>query len=167
MKTFASICLIAVLILVPSSCGNDEKVCCTRAGKSALHFSQLPLAPLPTVFTVDKVTAIRLYGEIKREGTSLRLRGWQEVPPGSGNKKDAALMLLFSQLSCRVCAVTAEVHGHGNEARIVATQRDGTTQTAVCSGGKQILTLDATRDNPFIWVIISGQEAEWLFFRLE
>ena len=167
MKKFAIVCLIAVLILIPSSCRDDEKACCTGAGKSTLHFSQLPLAPLPTVFTVDKVTAIRIYGEIKREGTSLRLLGWQEVPPGSGNKKDAAVMLLFSPLSCLVCAVTAEVHGHGTEARIVATQRDGTTQIAVNPGGKQILTLMASRDNPFIWVILSGQNAEWLHFQLE
>jgi hypothetical protein len=67
-----------------------------------------------------------------------------------------------------VCVITADVHGHGNEARIVAAQRDGTTQTAVCPGDKKVLKLNAaTKDNPFIYAILSGQEAEWLSFKLE
>jgi len=57
--------------------------------------------------------------------------------------------------------------GHGHEARMLAFQQDGTTQATVCPGGKQALTLQAAQDNPFTWVILSGQEAEWLKFRAQ
>ena len=57
--------------------------------------------------------------------------------------------------------------GHGHEARMLAFQQDGTTQAAVCPGGKQALTLQAAQDNPFTWVILSGQEAEWVKFRVQ
>jgi hypothetical protein len=166
---FVQVSLIAALVMISlvfNSCGTDEKEC-RDAGGINLDFSHLPSGFLPAVFTVDKVTGIRIYDRVKRAGSSLWLTGIEEFPPGSGNKKDAAVMLLFSQLPCHVSAITAEVHGHGSEARIMATQRDGTTQTTVCTGGRQVLTLNATRDNPFIWVILSGQEAEWLKFQLE
>ena len=166
---FVLVSLIAVLILVLNCCHHgDEKVCCSNTGGISLDFSSLPVGSPLVMFTVDKVVGIRIYDRIQRDGTSLWCRGSQEVPPGSGNWEDAAVMFLFCRLPCNVCAITAEVHGHGNEARIVATQRDGTTQTAVCPGNTKILKLNtATKDNPFIYAILSGQEAEWLSFKLE
>ncbi len=157
--------LIAALTLVLDSCGGDEKVCSYTGGIS-LDFSSLPSEPL-VMFTIDQVDGIRIYDEIKHLDTSLWCRGREEVPPGSGNWKDAAVILLFYRLPCNVCKITTEAHGHGNEARIAATQRDGTTQTAVCPGDKRVLKLYARKDNPFIYAILSGQEAEWLGFRLE
>ena len=160
--------LIVSLTLVLNSCNTrDEKVCCSGTGGITLDISSLPAGPLPAVFNVDNVTGNRIYNQVKRTGASLRCLGREEFPPGSGNWKDAAVMLLFSQLPCRVCTITFEVHGHDNEARIVATQRDGTTQTALCPGDRRVLALYAGRDNPFTWVILSGQEAEWLKIRLE
>ncbi|NIM16705.1 MAG: hypothetical protein GTO45_32345 [Candidatus Aminicenantes bacterium] len=164
---FVQVSLVLVLTLVLNNCGGDEKVCSSETGGINLNFSSLPAGSPLVMFTVDKVDGIRIYDEIKHVGTSLWCRGGEEVPPGSGNWKDAAVMLLFSKLPCYVCAITAEVHGHGNEAHIVATQRDGTTQTAVCPGNKKVLTLNATKNNPFIYAILSGQEAEWIKFRLE
>jgi hypothetical protein len=163
---FFQICQVAALIFLLNGCRGDEKARRDEGGIN-LDFSQLPSGLLPAVFTVDKVTGIRIYDNVKRVGSSLWLIGREEVPPGSGNKKDAAVMLLFSQLPCNVSVITSEAHGHGSEARIVAAQRDGATQTAVCSGGKQLLTLNAARDNPFIWVILSGQDVEWIKFKLE
>ncbi|UCH93713.1 MAG: hypothetical protein JSV88_26070 [Candidatus Aminicenantes bacterium] len=164
---FVQVSLILVLMLVLNNCdnGRDTKVCCSQTGGISLDFSSLPGGNL-VMFTVDKVVGIRIYDEIKRQGTSLLCVGSEEVPPGSGNWKDAAVMLMFCRLSCSVCKITTEAHGHGPEARIVATRKDGTTQTAVCRDRK-VLTLDATRDNPFIYAILSGQEAEWLSFKLE
>jgi hypothetical protein len=161
--------IILSLTLVLNSCSDgDEKVCCSETGGISLDFSSLPVGAPLVMFTVDKVVGIRIYDEIKLQGTSLWCEGREEVPPGSGNWEDAAVMFLFCRLPCSVCAITAEVHGHGNEARIVATQLDGTTQTAVCPGNKKVLKLNAaTRDNPFIYAILSGQEAEWLRFKLE
>lgn len=164
---FFPVSLVLVLTLVLNSCGGDAKVCCSEKGGIVLDFSSLPTSTLPAVFTLDKVTGIRIYNQVKRTCTSLLLLGREEVPPGSGNWKDAAIMLLFYQLPCQVCTITYEVHGHGYEARIVATQQNGTTQTAVCPGDRRVLTLHADRENPFTWVILSGQEAEWLKIRME
>ncbi len=163
---FAQICLITLLTLVMSSCGCDKKVGCLDTGGINSDFSSLPPGPL-IIFTVDNVDGIRLYRLVKREGASLWCIGDEEVPPGSGNRKDAAVMLLFHRLPCKVSVITAEVHGHGHVARMVVTQPDGTTQTAICPGDKRVLTLHAEVDNPFIYAILSGQEAEWLKFRLE
>jgi hypothetical protein len=166
---FLQVFLILALMLLLNSCSDgDGKVCCSNTGGINLDFSSLPVGTPLVMFNVDRVIGIRLYDQIKRDGTSLRCVGREEVPPGSGNWEDAAVMLLFCRLPCNVCAITAEVHGHGNEARIVATQRDGTTQTAVCPGDQKILKINAaTRDNPFIYAILSGGEAEWLSFKLE
>jgi hypothetical protein len=119
------------------------------------------------MFAVDKVVGIRIYEEIKCDGTSLWCVGKEEAPPNPGNRKDAAVMLLFCKFSCSVCSLTTEVHGHGHEARIAATQRDGTTQPSVCPGDKKVLKLNATKENPFIYAILSGQKAEWLSLRIE
>lgn len=159
--------LVVAFISVMAGCRGNKQVCCSETGGIALDFSSLPAGPLPAVFNVDKVTGIRVYDQVIRLGSSLRCRGRQEVPPGSGQRKDAAVMLLFTQLPCRVCLITAEVHGHGHEARLLAVQQDGTTQAAVCPGGKQVLTIQAAQDNPFTWVILSGQQAEWLKFRVQ
>jgi len=159
--------LVIASISVMDGCRRDEQVCCPGKGGISLAFSSLPPGPLPAVFNVDKVTGIRVYDRIERLGTSLWCLGKQEVPPNSGHWKDAAVMLLFSQLPCRVCLISATVHGHGHEARLLAVQQDGTTQAAVCPGGKQVLTLQSTRDNPFTWAILSGQKAEWFQFRLQ
>lgn len=167
LQCLFSFCLILVFLLVWQGCATEKKECCAGKGQSTLFFSQLPAGPLPAVFTVDKVTAIRIYGGVQQKGGSLWLQGQEEVPPGSGNKKNAAVMLLFSQLSCQVCAITADVNGHGSEARLVAAQQNGTTQTALCDGGKQLLTLYATRQNPFVWVILSGQNAQWLHVQVQ
>jgi len=166
---FVQASLILALTLVLGSCSDgDERVCCSNTGGISLGFSTLPVGTPLAMFTVDKVVGIRLYDQVKRMGTSLWCVGSVEIPPGSGNLEDAAALLLFCRLPCNVCAITAEVHGHGNEARIAATQRDGTTQTAVCPGNKKVLKLNAaTKDNPFIYAILSGQEAEWLNFKLE
>lgn len=166
---FLLVSLILALILVLTNCHQgSEKDCCLNTKGINLDFSSLPVGTPLVMFTLDKVVGIRLYDEIKRDGTSLWCFGREEVPPGNGNWEDAAVMLLFCRLPCNVCAITAEVHGHGNEARIVAAQRDGTTHTAVCPGNKKVLRLNtATRDNPFIYAILSGQEAEWLNFKLE
>ena len=166
---FVQISLILVLMLVLNSCRHGgEKVCCSETGGISLDLSSLPVGTPLVMFTLDKVVGIRLYDEIKREGTSLWCRGSQEIPPGSGNWEDAAVMFLFCRLPCNVCVITAEVHGHGNEARIVAAQQDGTTHTAVCPGNQKVLKLNtATKDNPFIYAIFSGQEAEWISFKLE
>ncbi|MDQ1354122.1 MAG: hypothetical protein QG657_4431 [Acidobacteriota bacterium] len=163
---FAKICLIVALTLVLSSCGTDKKAGCLDTGGINPDFSSLPPGPL-VMFSIDKVDGIRIYRLVKREGASLWCLGGEEVPPGSGNRKDAAIMLLFHRLPCKVSIITAEVYGHGHVARMVATQPDGTTQTALCPGDKQVLTLHADADNPFISVILSGQEAEWLKLRLE
>jgi hypothetical protein len=163
---FVQVSLILVLLLALNSCNHaDENVCCSGTGGINLDFSSLPMGTPLVMFTVDKVDGIRIYDEIKREGTSLRCEGRVEVSPGIW--KDAAVMLLFHRLSCNVCKITTKVHGHDHEARIAATQRDGTTQTAVCPGDNRVLTLNATQDNPFIYAILSGQEAEWITFRLE
>lgn len=166
---FLQVSLILVLTLVLNNCHRgDEKICCLEAGGISLNFSSLPVGSPLVMFTVDRVVGIRIYDEIKRKGTSLWCEGRVEAPPGSGNWEDAAVLFLFCRLPCQVCAITAEVHGHGKETRIVAAQRDGTTQTAVCPGNKKVLKLNtATRDNPFIYAILSGQEAEWLSFKLE
>lgn len=161
---FVQISLIAALSLVMNSCcSGGERICCSETGGINLDFSSLPGGNL-VMFTVDRVVGIRIYDEIKREGSSLRCLGSREIAPGI--RKDAAVVLMFCRLSCNVCVISAEVHGHGPEARIAATQRDGTTQTAVCRD-RRLLTLHATQDNPFIYVILSGQEAEWLSFKLE
>ena len=163
---FVQISLILVLLPALNSCDHgDENVCCSETGGIILDFSSLPVGTPLVMFTVDKVDGIRIYDVIKREDTSLFCRGSVEVSPGIW--EDAAVMLLFHRLSCNVCKITTEVHGHGPEARIVATQRDGTTQTAVCPGDNRVLTLNATHDNPFIYAILSGQEAEWIKIRLE
>ncbi|MCX6583133.1 MAG: hypothetical protein NT166_23410 [Candidatus Aminicenantes bacterium] len=162
----AQICLIGGLTLVLSSCGGEKKVGCLDTGGITPDFSSLPPGPL-AMFTVDNVDGIRLYRLVKREGASLWCIDGEELPPGSGNRKDAAVMLLFHKLPCKVSVITAEVHGHGHVARMVAAQPDGTTQTAICPGDKRVLTLHAEADNHFIYAILSGQEAEWLKFRLE
>jgi hypothetical protein len=166
---FVPFSLILALTLVMNSCSDgDEKACCSSTGGISLDFSSLPVGTPLVMFTVDNVVGIRLYDQVKRESNSLWCRGRQEIPPGSGNWEDAAVLFLFCRLPCNVCAITAEVHGHGNEARIVATQRDGTTHTAVCPGDQKVLKMNAaTKDNPFIYAILSGREAEWLSFRLE
>lgn len=163
---FARICLIVALTLVMSSCGSDAKVGCLDIGGIYPDFSSLPPGPL-AMFTVDNVDGIRLYRLVKHEGASLWCIGSEEVPPGSGNRKDAAVMLLFHRLPCKVSVITAEVHGHGHVARMIAAQPDGTTQTAICPGDKQVLTLHADTDTSFISVILSGQDAEWFKLRLE
>ena len=162
---FVQISLMVALTLFLNSCAGDETVCCSKTGGISLDFSSLPASTPLLMFTVNRVTGIRIYAEIKRKDTSLWCTG--RVEAGPANWKDAAVMLLFCRLPCRVCAITAEVHGHGHEARIVATQQDGTTQTAVCPGDKKVLKLNATKDNPFVYAILSGQEAEWLHFRVE
>ncbi len=165
---FVQVSLILALTLVLNSCHNgDEKVCCLATGGISIDFSSLPVGAPLVMFTVDKVDGIRIYNTIEHDGNSLWCRGSEEVPPGNGIWKDAAVMLLFHRLPCNVCVISTEVHGHGNEARIKATQRDGTTQTAVCPGDKRVLKLYATKDNPFIYAILTGQEAEWPGFRLE
>lgn len=163
---FVQICLIAALTIALSSCGGDKKVGCLDTGGITPDFSSLPPGPL-AMFSLDKVDGIRVYHLVKREGASLWCIGSEEVYPGSGNRKDAAVMLLFHKLPCKVSAITAEVHGHGHVARMAATQPDGTTQTTICPGDKQVLTLHAEADNPFIYVVLSGQEAEWIKLRLE
>ena len=164
---FVQISLIVVLTLALTSCGGDKGVCCSEIGRINLDFSTLPMGTPLVMFAVDKVVGIRIYEEIRCDGTSLWCVGKEEVPPNPGNWKDAAVMLLFSRLPCKVCTITAEVHGHGREARIAATQQDGTTHTTVCSGDKKVLKLNAAKSNPFIYAILSGQEAEWLSFRIE
>ncbi len=163
---FVQVSLILSLALVLNSCGGDEKVC-SETGGIHLDFSSLPTGTQLVMFTVDKVVGIRIYDEIKHLGTSLWCRGREEVPSNSGIWEDSAVMLLFHRLPCNVCVITTEVHGHGHEARLVAAQRDGTTQTAVCPGNRRILKLYATKENPFIWAILSGQKAEWLGFQLD
>ena len=165
---FVQFSLIAASMLVLNSCHNgDENVCCLATGGISLDLSSLPAGTPLVMFTVDKVDGIRIYNTIEYDGDSLWCRSSEEIPPGSGIRKDAAVMLLFHRLPCNVCKITTEVHGHGNEARIKATQRDGTTQTAVCPGDRRVLKLYATKDNPFIYAIPTGQEAEWIGFRLE
>ncbi len=165
---FVQFSLIAASMLILNSCKDgDEKVCCSVKGGISLDLSSLPAGTPLVMFTADKVDGIRIYNTIKYDGNSLWCRGSEEVPTGSGIRKDAAVMLLFHRLPCSVGVITAEVHGHGHEARIKATQQDGTTQTAVCPGDKRVLKLYATKDNPFIYAILTGQEAEWIGFRLE
>lgn len=161
--TFVQIGLITALMLVLIDCSGDRQNCCSDVGGIRLDFSSLATGPL-IMFTVNRVDGFRVYNTIKREGNSLRCLGREEVTPG--NWKDAAVMLLFHKLACGVCKITAEVNGHGPEARISAAQRDGTTHTAV-SRDRRVLTLNATMDNPFIYVILSGQEAEWIELKLE
>jgi len=164
---FVQISLITVLSLVMNNCTDGDEKVCSETGGIRLDFSSLATGTPLIMFTVDRVVGIRIYDEIKQLGTSLWCRGREEVPSNSGNWKDSAVMLLFHGLPCNVCMITTEVHGHGHEARLVAAQRDGTTQTAVCPGNRRVLKLYTTKENPFIWVILSGQEAEWLGFRLE
>lgn len=159
--------LVAILIPIQDKCTGRNNTSCSASGKIKLRFADLPAGVLPVFFKLDRVTGIRVYGRIKRIGTSLWLLNSEEDPPGTGNKKEAAMMFLFCQLSCKVCTISVEVNGHGREARIVATQRDGSVQTATCSGRKQILTLNAILNNPFTWVVFSGQDTEWLGFQLE
>jgi len=159
--------IIAGLTLGSNSCHTgNEKICCVEKGAINLDFSTLPPGPL-VMFTVGSVDGIRIYQIVKREGTSLRLIGCEEIQPGSGNRENAAVILLFHRLPCNVSMITVEVHGHGYEAHIAAAQRDSSTQTALCPGDKRVLTLHASEDNPFIYAILSGQDAEWLRFKLE
>jgi hypothetical protein len=164
---FVQISLITALSLVMNSCSDGDEKMCSETGGIRLDFSSLATGTPLVMFTVDKVVGIRIYDEIKHLNTSLWCRGREEVPSNSGNWKDSSVMLLFHRLPCSVCMITTEVHGHGHEARIVAAQKNGTTQTTVCPGDKRLLKLYAQKDNPFIWAILSGQEAEWLGFRLE
>lgn len=160
---FVQISLIAAFALVLYHCGGNENICCPGTGGISLDFSSLPPGPL-VMFTVNRVDGIRIYSDVKREGNSLRCFGKEEVSPG--NWKDAAVILLFHKLPCNVCIITVEVDGHGPEARISAAQRDGTAQMAV-SRDRRIMTLHATADNPFIYAVLSGREAEWIRFKLE
>lgn len=160
---FVQICLIAVFTLVLNNCGGEKNYCCLDTGGICLDFSSLPPGPLD-IFTVNRIDGIRIYSTIERENNSLRCLGREEFTPG--NWKDAAVILLFHKLSCSVCTITVDVNGHGPEARIAAAQRDGTTQVAV-SRDRRILTLNATADNPFIYAVLSGQDAEWIRFKLE
>lgn len=166
---FLLVSLILAPVTVSNSCRNTGDQFCGRdKGGISLDFSSLPADTPLVMFTVDQVVGIRLYDPVIREGAALWCRGHRELPQGSGNWEDAAVIFLFSKLPCNVSSITAEVHGHGKEARMVAAQRDGTTQTAICPGNRRILTLSTpTRDNPFIYAILSGQEAQWINFKLE
>lgn len=159
--------LVVGLLLIQDKCTGRNNTNCADAGKIKLRFTELPAGVLPVFLKLNRVTGIRVYGRIKRIGTSLWLLNSEEDPPGTENKKEAAIMFLFCQLPCKVCTITVEVNGHGNEARIIATQHDGSVQTATCLGRKQILTLNAIPNNPFTWVLLSGQDTEWLGFQLE
>lgn len=166
---FIPISLLILLMPIMTGCWeDDERVCCSEKGGITLDFSSLPAGPL-VLFTVNGVDGVRIFDTVKRIGTpaSLGCFGGEEVPPGSGNWEDAAVMLLFHKLPCNVCKITAEVHGHGPGSRMTATQLDGSTQTAVCPGNRRVLTLNAAPDNPFIYAVLSGQEAEWLSVKLD
>jgi len=160
--------LIVIYLMVFGQCNRVENTDSSVGTVGVtLDFSSLPTGSLPAVFTIDGITGIRIYDQVKRIGDSLWLHEREEFPPGSGNWKDASVMLLFSQLPCKVSRITTEGHGHGSEARIVGFQEDGATQTAICNGGKQVLNLNTIKENPFTRVILSGQEAEWIKFHLE
>ena len=149
-----------------SEFGGDMVCCIDETGGINLNFAALPPGPVIGPIPLDGVLLTRVFDEIRPDGSSLLCLGSEEVPPGSGIWKDATVLITFSALPCKVCRIIAEVNGHGPEARLVATHQDGTTQTAAAPD-LQTLTLGAPPDNPFVAATLSGQEAEWISFRLE
>ncbi len=142
-------------------------VCCfDETGGIDLNFAALPPGPITAPVPLDGTLITRVFNEIRPDGSSLLCLGSEEVPPGSGNWKDATVLITFSALPCKVCKIIAEVHGHGPVARLVARHQDATTQTA-SAPDLQTLILTAPPDNPFVSVRLSGQEAEWISFRME
>jgi len=146
-----------------------EPGCCSEIGGVNLDFSTLPFpsGPLPSTFTFGNVEFTRIYNKINFESGSLWCVGSEESPPNSNNWYPATVRLDFSKLSCRVCKIIAEVDGHGPEARIEGRQLNGGTQQAICPGEKCTLTISTSLDKHFIYVELSGQEAEWFKVRLE
>ena len=147
-------------------CGEGVVCCIDEMGGINLNFAALPPGPVIGPIPLNGVLFTRVFDEIRPDGSSLLCLGSEEVPPGSGNWKDATVLITFSALPCKVCTIIAEVDGHGPEARLVARHQDATTQTASCND-LQVLTLSAPPDNPFVSATLSGQEAEWISFRLE
>ncbi len=145
-----------------------EGRCCSEIGGIGLDFSTLPFpaGPLPPEFTFERVDFTRIWDRIEYDEKSLWCFGSVEWPPGSGDRHDATVKLVFCMLPCQVCEIYAEVDGHGPEAHLVGTHLDGTTQTAVCPGDRRTLTLATEPNNPFISATLSGQEAEWISIKL-
>lgn len=145
-----------------------EGKCCSEIGWISLDFSTLPfpVGPLPPEFTFERVDFTRIWDSIEHKEKSLWCFGGVEWPPGSGDRHDATVKLVFCTLPCQVCEIVAEVHGHGPKAHLVGTHPDGTTQTAECPGDRRTLTLTTKPDKPFISATLSGQEAQWFSIKL-
>ena len=149
-----------------SELGHGMVCCIDETGGINLNFAALPPGSITAPVPLAGVLLTRVFDEIRPDGSSLLCLGGEEIPPGSGNWKDATVLITFSALPCKVCKIIAEVDGHGPEARLVARHQDATTQTASCND-LQTLTLAAPPDNPFVSATLSGQEAEWISFRME
>jgi hypothetical protein len=141
--------------------------CLSEIGGLGLDFSTLPFpdGPLPSVFVFGGVRFTTVWRRIEKGRGALWCYGAEESPPGNWN--DATVQLDFDKLSHVVCEITAEVNGHGPEARLEGYQLGGQTQTAVCPGDKRTLKLSASPGNPFTFARLSGQEAEWSVIHLE
>lgn len=136
--------------------------CLSEIGGRHLHFSALkyPDGPLPPVFYFEGVKFTTIWKTIRKDSGALWCYGGDQ-----GN--DATVEMDFGKQSHGVCQITAEVHGHGPEARLVGYQDNTPPQAAVCPGDKCVLTLTASPEKPFMSARLSGQEAEWFVVHLE
>jgi hypothetical protein len=145
----------------PDWSGRESKVgCCSMTTPISLDFSGL--SGIPTV--VNGVLFTVIWKDVEFLDDSLWCLGSEESPAGVWH--DATTKMDFQMLPCNVCKITAEVHGHGPEAKLEGKLLKGGSVVAT-SHSKQTLTINAPPDNPFVSAILSGQEAEWRGIRLE
>jgi hypothetical protein len=122
-----------------------------------------PTGSLPGFFVYRAVTFTEIHEDIRFDtglfcyGSELTAAGW----------KDATVSLSLLGLPCACCAVSAEVDGHGPEARMKVFFTDSTTVTEVCPGDKRVLTVVSDLSNPIVAIELSGQEAEWFWIKIE
>jgi hypothetical protein len=142
-------------------------VCCGETGGIKLDYQSLPFptGTLPPLFTFEDVVFTRIWDEIAFNGDALECLGSEEFPPGTWN--DATVRLDFGSLSCGVCSIVAECAAHGPEARLEAYMLGGGTQVAVCPDDRGTVSLTTSADAPFMWTLLTGQEAEWFAMSLE
>lgn len=138
---------------------NTTNNCCSTISPISLDF---PNAGVPIV--VKGVLFTILYKDVKFQDGSLWCIGSEELSPGIW--QDAAAEMDFQMLPCKVCKITAEVNGHGPEAKLEGQLLNGGSVVATAHD-RETLTISALPGNPFVSAILSGQEAEWMGIRLE
>ncbi len=128
---------------------------------SALPF---PVGPLPAFFVYDFLTFTEVYEDIEFSGSSLNCFGSEFV---GGVWHDATVRINLLGLSCVACAVSAEVDGHGPDARLLGHLADGTIVTDGCPGDRRVLKITGSLSNPIVAIELSGQEAEWFWIQVD